>query len=82
MPTIPDQCLFQAAAPIDHINQIINNTVLQSHDNIQISESDIGIYNCNLFSHGSQSGPDICHGGGFSNTAFSRCNDNDFTHVF
>ena len=82
MPSVTDQSLFQATASIDDIYQVINNTVFKSHNNIQVSKSDIRVHNSNPFSHGRQPGPDICYRSGFTHAAFSGCNDNDLTHIF
>ena len=43
MTLVLDQCLFEPACSLDYIYKIIDNTILQSHDDIQITKSDIRI---------------------------------------
>ncbi len=82
MALVFDQSLFQTAASIHHIYQIIYDPVLQPKHNIQITKTNIRIHNHGFLSHHSQTSSYIGNCSGFSYTAFSGCNDNDFTHFF
>ena len=52
-------------------NRIVYNPVFQSHDDIQVPQTDIGIDQYNLSSSRRQTGSDVCGRRCFSNTAFS-----------
>ena len=41
-------CLLQPTSPLNNINEIINYSVLQTHNNIKVSQSNITIYTNNL----------------------------------
>ena len=58
-------------AAFDDIDQIIDDSVFQSQDDIQVAKPNIGVDADNLLSGGCQRGTQICRNGGFSNTTFS-----------
>ncbi|MNT32838.1 hypothetical protein D3C72_1687390 [compost metagenome] len=75
-----DQCLIQPAAPLRHINEIINDPVFQAHNYIQIPQSDIRINQTYFFALQCKCGTNIGCCGRFANSAFTRGYDNCFSH--
>ena len=69
-----------AAISFYDIDQIINNSVFKPHDNIQIPKSDIGINQQNFKSMSGKGVSYICGCRSLSDTAFSLCNNDHFTH--
>ena len=71
MSLITNQCLLDAAVTFYHIHQIIYDTVLQSHDNIEIAQSDIRIDEADFTARLGKTCSDICRCSGLTYTAFS-----------
>ena len=68
---VANQRLLDAAASFHDVYKIVYNPVFQSHDDIQIPQTDIGIDQYNLSSSRRQTGSDVCGRRCFSDTAFS-----------
>ena len=66
-----NQSLIQAAVTFYHINQIVYDTVLKSHDYIQIPKTYIGVNHDYFFVQHGKAGSYICSCGGLAYTALS-----------
>ena len=73
--------LFQAALPLDHIHQVIDDTILQPQHHVQISQADIRIDHHNLLIQHRQACAHIRSRRGLADAALSRCNYDHFTHL-
>ena len=71
MSLVPDQCLFDSAVPFDHIYQIVNDTVLQSHDHVKVTQTDIRIDQADFAARFCKTCSNVCGCSGLTYTAFS-----------
>ena len=65
------QGLLNPAVSLHHIHQIVYNAVLQSHNHIQIAQSDIRVNQTDFFSKLCQTCSNICGCGGLAHTALT-----------
>ena len=72
---ITDQSLLQPTTPLDNIDNIINDTVFQPQNDIEISQPYIGIQHCHLLAHFGQPRTYIGSSGGLAHAALAGGND-------
>ena len=76
-----DEGLLEAADPLGHVHQVVDDAVFQAHDHIQVPQADIGIDEHYGFAPHGQAGADVRGGRGFAHAALTGRNDDNFSHT-
>jgi hypothetical protein len=66
-----DQGLLEAALTLDHMDQIVDDPVLQPEDDIQVPKTDVRVDHGHLVSHEAQCNTQVCGGCGLADPTFS-----------
>ena len=78
-PFISNHGLTELAAPFNDIDQIVDNTVFQAHDNVKISQTNIGVDADDVFAQFGKSNAKIGRGRGLADAALSGCDRNNLS---
>jgi hypothetical protein len=68
---ILDHRLTEFAAPLDDVDQVVDDAVLQSHDDVEVAQADVGVDAHDAQARGGQGYADVGGGGGLAHAALA-----------
>ena len=68
---VADHRLVGLAVAFQEVDQVVDDAVLQAHDDVQVAETDVGIYDHDLVTAHGQAGAYVGGGGGLTDPALA-----------